>query len=75
MEDKKPFFNEQCIKLEENNRRGKTRGVFRKIRDIKGIFCPKMSTIKDRKCRDLVDTEENKKRWKEYMEELQKRSK
>ena len=73
--DKKAFFNEQCIKLEENNRRGKTRGVFRKIRDIKGIFCPKMSTIKDRKCRDLVDTEENKKRWKEYMEELQKRSK
>ena len=73
--DKKPFFNEQCIKLEENNRRGKTRGVFRKIRDIKGIFCPKMSAIKDRKRRELVDTEENRKRWKEYMEELQKRSK
>ena len=54
---KNAFFNEQCINLEENNRRGKTRGVFRKIRDIKGIFCPKMSTIKDRNGRDLVDAE------------------
>ena len=45
--DKKAFFNEQCIKLEENNRRGKTRDLFRKIGDIKGIFCPKMDTIKD----------------------------
>ena len=73
--DKKPFFNEQHIKLEENNRRGKIRGLFRKTGDIKGIFCPKMSTIKDRKVRDLVGTDENMKRWKECTEELQKRSK
>ena len=46
--DKKPFFNEQCIKLEENNRRGKTRDLFRKIGNIKGMFCPKIGTIKDR---------------------------
>ena len=46
--DKKAFFNEQYIKLEENNRTGKTRGLFRKIGNIKGIFCPKIGTIKDR---------------------------
>ena len=46
--DKKAFFNEQCIKLEENNRREKTRDLFRKIGNIKGIFCPKIGTIKDR---------------------------
>ena len=46
--DKKDFFNEECIKLEENNRRGKTRDLFRKIGNIKGIFCPKIGTIKDR---------------------------
>ena len=46
--DRKAFFNEQCIKLEENNRRGKTRDLFRKIGNIKGIFCPKIGTIKDR---------------------------
>ena len=63
--NKKAFFNEQCIKLEEKNRRGKTRDLFRKIGDIKGTFCPKMDTIKDRNVRDLVDTEEIKKRWKE----------
>ena len=66
--DKKAFFNKQCIKLEENNRRGKTRDLFRKIGDIKGTFCPKMGTIKDINGRDLVDTEEIKKRWKEYTE-------
>ena len=49
--DKKAFFNEQCIKLEENNRRGKTRDLFRKIGNIKGIFCPKIGTIKDRNSR------------------------
>ena len=68
--DKKAFFNEQCIKLEENNRRGKISDLFRKIGDIKGTFNPKMGTIKDRSSRDLADTEEIKKRWKEYMEEL-----
>ena len=73
--DNKVFFNEQCIQLEENNRRGKTRDLFRKIGDIKGTFCPKMGTIKDINGRDLVDAEEIK-RWKEYMEELyQKRYK
>ena len=59
---KKAFFNEQSIKLEENNRRGKTRDLFRKIGDIKGTFHPKMDTIKDRNGTDLVDSEEIKKR-------------
>ena len=67
------FFNEQCIKLEENNKRGKTRGLFRKTGDIKGTYCPRMGTIKDINGRDLVDAEEIKKRWKEYMEELYKK--
>ena len=62
----KVFFNEHCIKLEENNRRGKTRELFRKIRNIKKIFCPKMGTIKDRNGRDLADAEEIKKRREEY---------
>ena len=53
--DKKTFFNEQCIKLEENNRRGKTRDLFRKIGNIKGAFHPKMGTIKGKNGRDLVD--------------------
>ena len=68
--DKKAFFNEQCIKLEENNRRWKTSDLLRKIVGIKGTFCPKMGKIKDRNSRDLVDTEEIKKRRKEYMQEL-----
>ena len=71
--DKKVFFSEQCIELEENNRRGKTIDLFRKIRDIEGTFCPKMGTIKDINGRDLVDIEELKKRWKEYMEERYKK--
>ena len=70
MTDKKAFFKEQGIKLEENNRRGKTRDLFRKIGDIKGTFCPKTGTIEDINGRDLVDAEEIKKRWEEYMEEL-----
>ena len=53
--DKKAFFNEQHIKLEENNRRGKTRELFGEIGDIKGTFHSKINTIKDRNCRDLVD--------------------
>ena len=68
--DKKTFFNEQCLKLEENNRRGKTRDLFRKTGKIKGIFCPKMGTIKDRNGRHLVEAEAIKKRWEEYVEEL-----
>ena len=53
--DKKPFFNEQCLVIEENNKRRKTRDVFRKTGNIKGAFCPKISTIKDKNGRDLVD--------------------
>ena len=59
--------------MEENNKRGKTRDFFRKIGNIKGAFHPKIGTIKDKNGRDLVDTEEIKKRWKEYMEELYKK--
>ena len=71
--DKKALFNEQCLIIEENNKRGKTRDLFRKIGNIKGAFCPKMGTIKDKNGRDLVDTEEIRKRWKEYEEELYKK--
>ena len=71
--DKKAFFNEQCIKIEENNRRRKTRDLFWKIGNTKGIFHPKMGTIKDRSGRDLVDAEEIKKRWKEHTEGLYKK--
>ena len=71
--DKKAFFREQCIKLEENHRRGKTRDLFRKIGDIERTFCPKIGTIKDINGRDLVDSEEIKKRWKEYTEEWYKK--
>ena len=60
--DKKDLFNEQCVKLEENNRRRKTKDLFRKIGNIKLTFCPRMGTIKDRNGRDLGDTEEIKKR-------------
>ena len=70
---KKAFFNEQCIKLEESNRRGKTRDLFRKIGAIKGTFCPKMGTIKDINGGDLVVTEKIKNKWKEYTEELYKK--
>ena len=59
--------------MEENNKRGKTRDFFRKIGNIKGAFCLKIGTIKDKNSRDLVDTKEIKKRWKEYMEELYKK--
>ena len=71
--DKKAFFNEQCLIIEENNKRGKTGNLFRKTGNIKGAFPPKMGTIKDKNGRDLADTEEIKKRWKEYTEELDKK--
>ena len=71
--DDKVFFNKQCIKLEENNRRGMTRDLFRKIGNIMGTFQPKMGTIKDRNDRDLVEAEEIKKRWHKYIERLYKR--
>ena len=71
--DKKAFLCDQCKEIEENNRMGKTRDRFNKIRDTKGTFHAKMSTIKDRKGRDLTEAEDIKKRWQEYTEELHKK--
>ena len=68
--DKKAFFSDQCKEIEENNRMGKTRDLFKKIRDTKGTFHAKMGTIKDRNGRDLTEAEDIKKRWQEYTEEL-----
>ena len=68
--DKKAFLNDQCKEIVENNRVGKIRELFKKIRDIKGIFRAKMGLIKDRKCMDLTEAEDIKKRWQEYTEEL-----
>ena len=71
--DKKAFLSDQCKEIEENNRMGKTRDLFMKIRDTKGIFHAKMDTIKDRNCMDLTEAEDIKKRWQEYKEELYKK--
>ena len=71
--DKKAFLRDQCKEIEENNRMGKTRDHFKKIRNIKGIFHAKMSTIKDRNGMDLTEAEDIKKRWQEYREELYKK--
>ena len=71
--DNKAFFNEPCLIIEENNKRGKTRDLLRKIGNIQGAFHPKMGTIKDKNGQVLVDAEEIKKRSKEYMEELCKK--
>ena len=68
--DKKAFLSDQCKEIEENNRVGKTRNLFKKVKDIKGTFHAKMCTIKNRNVRDLTETEEIKKRWQEYTEEL-----
>ena len=68
--DNTAFFNEQYIKLEENNRMAKTRDLFRKIGNTKGTFHPKMGTIKDRNGKDIIEAEEIKKRGQEYSEEL-----
>ena len=70
--DKKTFLSEQCKEIEENNRMGKTRDLFKKIRDTKGPFHAKMATVKDRNCKDLTEAEEVKKKWQEYTEELYK---
>ena len=70
--DKKDFLSDQC-KIEENNRMGKTRDLFKKIRDTKGTFHAKMGSIKDRNGMDLTETEDIKKRWQEYTEELCKK--
>ena len=71
--DKKAFFRDQCKEIEENNRMGKTRDLFKKIRDTKGIFDAKMGSIKDRNGLDLAEAEDVKKRWQEYTEELYKK--
>ena len=67
---KKDFLSDQCKEIEENNRMGKTRDLFNKIRDSKGTFHAKMGTIKDRNGTDLTEAEEIKKRWQEYTAEL-----
>ena len=69
---KKVFLSDQCKEIEENNRMGKTRDLFKKIRDTKGTFDAKMGTIKDRNGRDLTEAEDIK-RWQEYTEELYKK--
>ena len=72
--DKKAFLSDQCKEIEENNRMGKTRDLFKKIRDTKGGFHAKMGSIKHRNGMDLTEAEDIKKRWQEYSEELYKRS-
>ena len=71
--DKKVFLSDQCKEIEENNRTGKTRDLFKKIRDTKGIFHSKMGTKKDRNGMNLTEAEDIKKRWQEYTEELHKK--
>ena len=68
--DNKAFLSDQCNEIEENNRMGNTRDLFKKIRDTKGLFHAKMGTIKDRNGMDLTQAEDIKKRWQEYTEEL-----
>ena len=71
--DKKAFLSDQCREIEENNRMGKTRDLFKKIRDTKGTFHAKMGSIKDRNGRDLTEAGDIKKRWKQYTEEPYKK--
>ena len=71
--EKKAFLSDQWKEIEENNRMGKTRDLFKKIRNTKGIFHAKMSTIKDRSGMDLTEAEDVKKRWQKYTEELYKK--
>ena len=71
--DKKTYLRDQCKEIEENNRMGETRDLFKKIRDTKGTFHAKMGTIKDRNCMDLTEAEDIKKRWQEYIAELYKK--
>ena len=66
--DKKAFLSNQCKEIEENNRMGKTRDLFKKTRDTKGTFHAKMGSIKDRNCMDLTEAEDIKRRWQEYTE-------
>ena len=71
--DRKALLSDQCKEIEENNRMGKTRDLFKKIRDTKGTFNAKMGSIKDRNGMDLTEAEDIKKRWQEYTEELYKK--
>ena len=71
--DKKAFFSDQCKEIEEKDRIGKTRDLFKKIRDTKGTFHAKMGSIRDRNGMDLTEAEDVKKRWQEYTEELYKK--
>ena len=71
--DKKTFLSNQCKEIEENNRIGKTRDLFKKIRNTKGTFHTKMGSIKDRNGMELTEAEDIKKRWQEYTEELYKK--
>ena len=71
--DKKAFFSDQCKAIEENNRMGNTRDLFKKIRDTTGTFHAKMGSIKDRNGMDLTEAEDIKKRWQEYTAELYKK--
>ena len=73
--DKTAFLIDQCKEIEENNRMAKTRDLFKKIRDTKGIFHAKMGTVKDRNGMELTEVENIKKRWQEYTEELYKKRK
>ena len=71
--DKKAFFSNQCKEIEKKNRMGKTRDLFKKIRDTNGTLHAKMGSIKDRTGMDLTEAEDIKKRWQEYTEELYKK--
>ena len=71
--DKKVFFSDQCKEIQKKNRMGKTRDLFKKIRDTKGTLHAKMGLIKDRNGMDLTEAEDIKKRWQKYMEELYKK--
>ena len=71
--DKKDFLSDQCREIEENSRMGKIRELLKKIRDNKGIFHKKMGSIKDRKGMDLIEAEDSRKRWQEYLKELYKK--
>ena len=71
--DKKAFLSNQCKEIQENNRMGKTRDLFKKIRDTKGTFHAKMDSIKGRNGRDLTEAEDIRKRWQIYTEELYKK--
>ena len=68
--DKKAFLSDRCKEIEENNRMGKTRDLFKNIRDAKGRFNAKMGSVKDRNDMDLTEAEDTKKRWQEYTEEM-----